>query len=332
MEILLVLLFVELYRAERKEYKENLYKNMQLCSYTMNCKQFSFDFAPKDTHKRNILYEDNGYYSYFEIPKSQKYLMKISYPLTAVQEDLSRIRRILMIKFLFATLLLLLIAFLFTLYSLKPIRTALRINDEFIKDILHDFNTPITSMLLNINMFKKERGEDPFIRRVSHSVDTMLLLQNNLKSFLHHSPSQNSDIDIAALAKKRLEFIQNLYPKIRFVYEKKSELTKWTNEELLTRILDNLLSNAAKYNRPKGSVVLTIDNNSLSISDTGKGIEDTQKAMQRYYKEQDRGIGLGLHIVQKLANELNIALTIQSRSGEGTDVILDFTALEGSQA
>jgi len=54
--------------------------------------------------------------------------------------------------------------------------------------------------------------------------------------------------------------------------------------------------------------------------------------MQRYYKEQDRGIGLGLHIVQKLANELNIALTIQSRSGEGTDVILDFTALEGSQA
>jgi len=158
MEILLVLLFVELYRAERKEYKEKLYR-------------------------ANILYEDNGYYSYFEIPKSQKYLMKISYPLTAVQEDLSRIRRILMIKFLFATLLLLLIAFLFTLYSLKPIRTALRINDEFIKDILHDFNTPITSMLLNINMFKKERGEDPFIRRVSHSVDTMLLLQNNYQRY-----------------------------------------------------------------------------------------------------------------------------------------------------
>ncbi len=332
MEILLVLLFAELYRAERKEYKENLHKNMQLCSYMMNCKQFTFDFSPKDAHKRNILYEDNGYYSYFEIPKSQKYLMKISYPAAAVQEDLSKIRRILMIKFLFATLLLLLIAFLFTLYSLKPIRTALRINDEFIKDILHDFNTPITSMVLNLKMFQQEKGEDPFIKRVTHSVDTMLLLQNNLKSFLHHSPSQNSEVDIAALAKKRLEFIENLYPKIRFVYEKKSDLTKWTNEELLTRILDNLLSNAAKYNRPHGSVRLTITNGSLSITDTGKGIEDTQKAMQRYYKEQERGIGLGLHIVQKLANELNIALTIHSRSGKGTEVTLDFAAIERSQA
>ena len=330
MEILLILLFTELYRAEYKEYRENLYKNMQICSYTMNCKQFVFDFAPKERRKQNKLYEDNGWYSYFEIPKSQKYLMKISYPATAVRQDLSGIRHLLMIKFAVATLLLLLIAFLFTLYSLKPIRTALRINDEFVKDILHDFNTPITSMLLNINMFKKEKGEEPCIKRISHSLDTMLLLQNNLKSFLYHSPSQNSSVDIASLAKKRLEFIQNLYPKIHFIYEKRSALTKWTNEELLTRILDNLLTNAAKYNRPRGTVRLTIADDSLSITDTGKGIEDTQKAMQRYYKEQERGIGLGLHIVQKLTDELNITLAIQSRTGEGTEVTLDFCALKRS--
>ena len=330
MEILLILLFVELYRAEYKEYKEKLYKNMQLCSYTMNCRQFAFDFAPKDRRKQRKLYENDGYYSYFEIPKSQKYLMKISYPATAVHKDLSQIRHLLMIKFAMATLLLMLTAFLFTLYSLKPIRTALRINDEFIKDILHDFNTPITSMLLNIDMFKKEKGENPCIKRISHSVDTILLLQNNLKSFLHHSPSQNSDVDIALLAKRRLEFMQNLFPKIHFVYTQKNRLTKWTNEELLTRILDNLLTNAAKYNRPHGTVQLTITRETLSITDTGKGIEDTQKVMQRYYKEQERGIGLGLHIVQKLANELNIAFAIKSRTGEGTKVTLDFAALKGS--
>ena len=31
------------------------------------------------------------------------------------------------------------------------------------KIYLHDFNTPITSMILNIKMFKDEKGEDPYI-------------------------------------------------------------------------------------------------------------------------------------------------------------------------
>ncbi len=327
LEVLLVLLFGELNHTEIKEYKQNIHKTMQLCSYTMKCDQFQFNFAPKDNHKLNRLYENSGLYSFFTIPKSQKYLIRISYPKKALHKDMTHIRNILWIKFIVATFLLMGIAFFFTLYSLKPIRKALRINDEFIKDILHDFNTPITAMLLNINMFKKEKGEDPFINKVSKSINTILLLQNNLKSFLHHSPSQNSHIDIALLAKKRLEFIQNIYPKISFVYYKKHDLLKWSNEELLTRILDNLLSNAAKYNKPNGEVKLTIAQNRLVIQDTGKGIKEIQKVLDRYYKEQDRGIGLGLHIVQKLTNELNIILHIKSKLNQGTEVILDFKNL-----
>jgi len=301
---------------------------MQVCSYTMKCDQFKFDFAPKKNNKLNELYEDNRFYGFFTIPKSEKYFIKISYPTNTAKADIDKIQHILWFKFTVATLLLLGIAFFFTLYSLQPIRKALHINDEFIKDILHDFNTPITAILLNINMFKKERGEDPFIKRVSHSVDTMLLLQNNLKSFLHHSPSQNSDVDIAFLAKKRLEFIQNIYPKIHFSYYKKNNLIKWTNEELLTRILDNLLSNAAKYNKPNGNVTVTISETTIQIKDTGKGIHDIDKALERYYKEQERGLGLGLHIVKKLLQELNIQIHIDSIPDKGTDILLDFSTLK----
>ena len=242
--------------------------------------------------------------------------------------DMKTIRQTLWIKFILATLLLFGIALFFTFYSLRPIRKALKLNDEFIKDILHDFNTPITSMVLNMKMFKEEKGEDPYIQRVSLSVDTILLLQNNLKSFLHHSPSQNVEVDIASLAKKRLDAMQNIYPKLTFTFIKHNNLRRVTNDELLTRILDNLLSNAAKYNRSKGKIELTIQNGTLRIKDTGKGIKDIDKVLQRYYKEQDRGLGLGLHIVQKLTTELNIEMKINSVVDIGTEFILDFSFLE----
>ena len=325
--ILLILLFIELYSAKQKEYKQNIVKTMHVCNYTMECKQFSYDFVDKDKNKLNTLYEENGLHSYFTIPKSEKYFLKISYSTENYQADLQEIKNILWIKFILAAILLSVIALFFTFYSLNPIRKALQLNDEFIKDILHDFNTPITSMILNIKMFKDEKGEDPFIKRISQGINNIMLLQNNLKCFLQHSPSQNSQIDIALLAKKRLESIKDSYPKLTYVYEKENDLIRFSNEDILTRIFDNLLSNASKYNKPSGEVKVTISGTIISIEDTGKGIQDVSKVMQRYYKEQKRGLGLGLHIVQKLTDELNIEIKIKSEVDIGSTFILDFKHL-----
>lgn len=253
--------------------------------------------------------------------------MKITYASDKLQADIQNIRHSLWIKFILVSLLLFGVALFFTFYSLSPIRKALRLNDEFIKDILHDFNTPITSMILNIKMLKDEKGEDPYISRLSKSIENLLRLQNNLKSFLHNSPSQSQSVDIATLAEERLKTIQNIYPDLAYIFNKQNELTKITNHELLMRILDNILSNAAKYNRPNGEVRVTITNDTVVIEDTGKGIKNVDKVLHRYYKEQDRGIGLGLHIVNKLCNELNIGMQIQSQVNVGTKVTLNFQYL-----
>ncbi len=327
LEILLVLLFTELYHTQKTEYKHNLLQNMQLCSYSLECKEFSFDFAPQSENILNKLYENNGTYAYFTIPKSKKYYMKISYPVDKLQADIQEIRQTLWFQFILASLLLLAVALFFTFYSLSPIRKALRLNDEFIKDILHDFNTPITSMVLNIKMFQDEKGEDPYISRLSKSIDNLLRLQNNLKSFLHNSPSQSQNVDIATLVEERLKNIQNIYPDLAYIYDKQNDLVKMTNHELLMRILDNILSNAAKYNKTNGEVRVTISHETVVIEDTGKGIKDVDKVLHRYYKEQDRGIGLGLHIVKKLCNELNINMNIQSQINRGTKITLNFQHL-----
>ncbi len=327
LEILLVLLFLELYHTEKREYNQSLLKTMQLCSYTYECTQFDFEFTPKGEKRLNELYDDQNISAYFPVPKSKKYNVRIIYPHHLYTHDLHAIRRSLWLKFILATILLMGVALFFTFYSLKPIRQALRINDEFIKDILHDFNTPISSIVLNLKMFQDQYESNIFIQRINHSIDTILLLQNNLKSFLHHSPLHSECVDIALLTQKRMRFIQNLYPHITFTFEQENTLKKQTNSELLTRILDNLLTNAAKYNKPNGKVMLRISKETLYIEDTGKGMSNTKAVMQRYYKEQDRGLGLGLHIVQKLTSELNIKVKIDSKVDVGTCIALDFSDL-----
>ncbi len=298
---------------------------MEVCSYTLKCDRYKIGFAPKDKSHLQQLYEHDGLYAFFRVPKSKKYHMKLFYAQKSYEQDRAKIVQELGIKFIVSTLLLLVVAFVLTLYSLKPLRKALKVNDEFIKDVLHDFNTPITSMVLNISMLDTKERENPFVQRISQGLDTIVLLQNNLKSFLASSPAHNSHVDIALVAQERLEFMSTLYTNISFIYEKKSALIKVTNQDLIIRIFDNLLSNASKYNRPKGEVKLIVNGNLVIIEDTGKGIKDTSKVLERYHTEQERGLGIGLHVVNKLNQELGIVMSIESKVDVGTKISLDFS-------
>ena len=298
---------------------------MEVCSYTLKCERYKIGFAPKDKSHLQRLYEDKGLYAFFRLPKSKKYHMRLFYDNKRYEEDRAKIVQELGVKFIVSTLLLLGVAFLLTLYSLKPLRRALRINDEFIKDILHDFNTPITSMVLNLSMLDTKDRDNVFIKRIAQGLDTIVLLQNNLKAFLAFSPSYNSRIDVALVAKERLEFMATLYINISFIYEKQSELIRVSNQDMIIRIFDNLLSNAAKYNRVQGEVKLIVNGNLVIIEDTGKGIQDTSKVLERYHTEQERGLGIGLHVVNKLNQELGIVMSIESKVGVGTKISLDFS-------
>ena len=238
------------------------------------------------------------------------------------------IRKVLWIEFALFSILLFIIAIFFTFYSLNPIRKALKINDEFIKDILHDFNTPISAIILNIEMFEEDNGKNSYMNRITKSISRILLLQNNLKNFLSNSPSQNSLCNISNITKESFENISNSYPNLTFIIKQDNDIIKFSNVEVIRRVVDNLITNACKYNKAKGKVTLIISKDIITISDTGKGIKKPSKVFMRYYKEQDRGIGLGLHIVKKLCDEVNIKISIDSKIDIGTDIKLNFKHLK----
>jgi len=188
---------------------------------------------------------------------------------------------------------------------------ALHLTREFARDILHDFNTPLSTLRLNVAMLKGDIGENTKIERIEQSIETALSLQENLRSYLEQHAQNPELFELHTLLSSQVKQLQKLYPNISFELEN-NHLELFCNPHAFARITDNLLTNAAKYNKKEGKVHLRIDTiqKQLSISDTGYGIRNPQKIFRRFYTEHAQGMGIGLYIVKKLCDEMDIAISV----------------------
>jgi len=327
LEILLAINFWQEYQKDIKQLEENIKLEMKLCAYSLQCDGLFTDFVDNDRQReKNTLYKNIDFYSYYQVPTSKKYLMKITYPIKKYNKLKLQLKYDVIKKFALYTMISIIVTLLFAFYALRPIRQAILLNEEFVKDILHDFNTPISSMKINFKMLKKEIGTNQKIERIETNIETILSLQNNLQIFLKGLRNQADRFDIQPLVKNRISYFQTLYSSVTYISEVKTTIVI-TNKDAFTRILDNLLSNAGKYNKPDGKVIVYMEHNKLIVEDTGSGIKNPSMIFTRYYKEQDRGIGIGLHIVKKLCDELHLKIKVKSQEGEGTKMIVDISAI-----
>lgn len=114
------------------------------------------------------------------------------------------------------------------------------------------------------------------------------------------------------------------------------------SERHLRQIFINLIGNAVKYNRPGGRVVLTAKVASrtadavtcqFGVSDTGIGMSKAfqSRMFEPFSQEQTespseyRGTGLGLSIVKAMIDQMGGQITVDSRKGEGTDIVWTLT-------
>jgi len=320
--LLLGALFYFEYNKEIKTLDESLFNEMRLCSYDLKCDDFTIDFVPKEQYELYRLYKNSdGLSSYFSIGGSQKNALEIHYDSEKYTQTLSGLKKDLLLNFVVVLMVIGLLSLFFSIYTLSPLRNALKMTEEFIKDILHDFNTPLSTLRLNLSMLKSELGENKKILRIENSVQNILNLQSNLRSYLSNHELQKESFELQAFLQERVSLLERNYKKVSFTVEV-PQRTIEINRDSFARVIDNLLSNAAKYNKVNGKVTVTIKGNILEISDTGKGIKNPKRVFERFYKEQDRGIGIGLHIVKKLCDELGIDISLESKLSEGTTFFL----------
>jgi len=297
---------------------------MQIASLNLESSIFSISFTPKSKEKTlyKMLRDETSLYAYFEIFGSKKYFTKVSYPLKSFHNDIDLIKsenRQELIQSLFIAFI---VSILFSLYALSPLKRSLQMTNEFVKDILHDFNTPISTIRLNMDLLPEGNGKAK--TRITAAVNTILNLQKNLKDYIDEDLGETELFDIKSLVEERVELYSGSYPNIHCSIDVPAQQLH-TYKDAMVRILDNLLSNACKYNKLDGKVSISLDNGILSIQDTGIGIKHPKKVFDRFYKETSRGLGIGLHIVDKLSKKMEIDINLHSKVDQGSVFKLDLT-------
>ena len=315
------------YLKQKQLLETTLFSQMKLCSFDLKCSQFEFEFVPLQSSKLYTLTsEPQGLYALFTIPKNDTYALKLRFTQKHYVQQLHQIKITVLKYYLGAMVVIGLLSFLFSLYALYPLRKALKLTEEFSRDILHDLNTPLSSLRLNVSRLKVPQSETKKVERIEHSIEAIASLGNNLRSYLDGHVLQQESIELFSLLQERLSIMKRLYPDIIFHLDG-STLVIHANRDALIRIFDNLLSNAAKYNHSQGSVWIDISSTTVAIRDNGKGIKNTAKIFDRFYKEHDRGLGIGLHIVKKLCDAMEISIYVKSTIGVGSLFTLNFKAL-----
>jgi two-component system OmpR family sensor kinase len=94
----------------------------------------------------------------------------------------------------------------------------------------------------------------------------------------------------------------------------------------VTRVIDNLISNAIKYNQRGGTIGIELREGMLVVWDTGIGIEKEKIPFMfdRYmrFDESEGGFGIGLSIVKKILDEYHISIDVESEIKKGTRIII----------
>ncbi|MEJ2373068.1 MAG: HAMP domain-containing sensor histidine kinase, partial [Sulfurimonas sp.] len=228
------------------------------------------------------------------LKNSDEYYLEAQYIIVEMVEDkhfeTTLIRTIIVYGSAFLIFMLLIGYFLLSLL-LKPMKDTLFLLDRFIKDTTHELNTPVSTILTNIELLQTQeqnKFSQKVIGRIEIGAKTLSNIYDDLTFLIlkHKLVSQNIEINLNELLDERIEYFKAL------VTIKNIEIVKHYNDHIdikidrkkVIKVIDNLLSNAIKYNKVNGKIEITLQKNTLTIKDTGIGIdkENIEKLFTRY--------------------------------------------------
>lgn len=238
-------------------------------------------------------------------------------------ENLSKIKLTIIVTQLFLLALFALLSYFLSMAALKPMQVAIRKLDDFSKDLIHDLNTPITSILLNMKLLDKNSSfkENKPLARIKRSVEDISELHVNLTTLLQEDTMIMLEEDLSKIVSEVVLTHKRIYPDIDFEVNV-TNLRATINRNAFKQVMVNLISNACKYNKSKGLVKVYSKDKTLYIQDSGVGIKNPSEIFARSYKEHTSGYGIGLDIVKRLCDAMNIKISVISKVGESSTFIL----------
>ncbi len=230
------------------------------------------------------------------------------------------------------------ILFVFSLWLLKNFSLPFeRINnqlDAFIKDSMHEINTPLSIININADLFVNKHGGNRYISRIKSASKTLATIYNDMDYLVKQGRVEYAmvAIDMGDFIANRVKYFQEVanLKGIELKMDIERELYYKFSKTKLQRIVDNTLSNAIKYSGDKKDIKITLSQRDegilFCVSDQGVGIKDVDMIFSRYYREDDNkgGFGIGLNIVKQIIDEEGIVLKVESELGKGSSFCYTF--------
>lgn len=247
-----------------------------------------------------------------------------------ISEELFLIRFKILLYALSSFLLISLISYLLVKIALKPLESKITTLNSFIKDFTHEINTPLSVILLSIEQLEKQQLDNTKFSRIKLAAKTLSQTYSDLifLTFPDTISNEEQKLLIKELVKERLEYFKLFFEQKKLVLsvDLKGEASLMANKSKINKMLDNLISNAIKYNKIGGSITVRLDEQSLSIKDSGYGIDEKNltKIFERYarFNKDQGGFGIGLNLVKSICKEYNIEISCSSKLGEGSEFLL----------
>ena len=209
----------------------------------------------------------------------------------------------------------------------------------FIANVSHDFRSPLTSIKGYVEAILDgtipPELQDKYLNIISHEADRLekltrsLLVLNDLDERKRMMNIRKFDIN---------DVIKNTANTFEVICSKKNidlelllsgrELFVEADMEQIQQVLYNLLDNAVKYTPTGGHVNVSVAQwemyVEIKVSDTGKGISESNQAsiFKRFYREEEihnqPGVGIGLYLTREIVTQQGGYVTVESQVGKGS--------------
>ncbi len=216
-----------------------------------------------------------------------------------------------------------------------------KLQKQLTQDVAHELRTPLTSvqghmeaMIDGIWEMTKERLTSCYdeiirMRRLIGSIEDLSGIEN--ENVLIHK----EDFDISKLITRLLNNYENEFftKHIRVKYNPK-EVSIYSDQDKMSQVVNNLITNALKYSDNNGEISIDVANHQktteIRIKDTGIGIDelDLPHIFERFYRvdksrnQKTGGVGVGLTITKAIIEAHGGTVTVNSKINEGTEFVV----------